>query len=539
MEEKHDDKAQLQLDTIITKWKEYSHPSSLKAELSLHHKDTVQAEKWLDQSLKLNPYDGDAWTTRAYMALARKEWKTADEALTNSLHFKPNNVNSYINRALARININNLRGAMSDYDAAIDLDPNNFLAHYNRGLMRVQLGDDNRAITDFDFVIKMEPKNFMAIFNRALLHDKTGNLKAAIRDYSTVIGQFPNFWTGLSYRARCYRRLGMTAKAEMDEFRIFKAQMNKHIGIQPRWSAKTKKEMRKRSEIDPDKFASLVVDDEPKYEHNYKSEYRGRVQNRQVETNYLPMFQLSYFPNAQNVSGVQAFDKAVEDLNQQLSALASGTSASGSKAAAAKGKTSDKVYIVCSKEQLDENGSMKIFSLIDKLSAELSVAKDIEQKKMILMRRAIAHSVLRVFEAAVVGFTYDISLDDKNALAYWQRAVCQAEMDEFNKAEGKGVVNIHSAEADFSDAIRLNSNNAYIYYNRGNLHAGRNELSKAIDDYSIALKIDNRLAEAYYNRGIARAKSGNKQAGIQDLSKAGELGLYDAYSVIKRLNKAK
>ena len=407
---------------------------------------------------------------------------------------------------------------MSDYDAAIDLDPHNFLAHYNRGLMRVQLGDDNRAITDFDFVIKMEPKNFMAIFNRALLHDKTGNLKAAIRDYTTVINQFPNFWTGLSARAHCYRRLGMTAKAELDEFRIFKAQMNKHLGIQPRWSAKTKKEMRKRSEIDPNKFASIVVDDEPKYEHNYKSEYRGRIQNRQVETAYLPMFQLSYFPNTQNVSGVQAFDKDVEALNQKMK---------------------DKVYIVCSKEQLDENSSMKIFSLIDKLSAELSVAKDIDQKKAILMRRAIAHSVLRDFEAAISDFTYYLSLDDKNALAYWQRAVCQAELDEFNKAQGKGVVNIHSAEADFSDAIRLNSNNAYIYYNRGNLHAGRNELSKAIDDYTIALKIDNRLAEAYYNRGIARAKSGNKQAGIQDLSKAGELGLYDAYSVIKRLNKAK
>jgi len=155
------------------------------------------------------------------------------------------------------------------------------------------------------------------------------------------------------------------------------------------------------------------------------------------------------------------------------------------------------------------------------------------------MRRAIAHSVLRDFEAAISDFTYYISLDDKNSLAYWQRAVCQAEMDEFNKAEGKGVLNIHSAEADFSDAIRQNSNNAYIYYNRGNLHAGRNELSKAIDDYTIALRIDNRLAEAYYNRGIARAKSGNKQTAIQDLSKAGELGLYDAYSVIKRLNKSK
>lgn len=288
--------------------------------------------------------------------------ETADEALTKSLHFKPNNVNSYINRALARINLNNLRGAMSDYDNALDLDPNNFLAHYNRGLMRVQLGDDNRAITDFDFIIKMEPQNFMAIFNRALLHDKTGNLRAAIKDYTKVINQFPNFWTGLSNRASCYRRLGMTAKAEMDEFRIFKAQMNKHIGIQPRWSAKTKKEMRKRSEVDPNKFASLVVDDEPKYEHNYKSEYRGKVQNRQVETVFLPMYQLSYFPNNQNVNGVQAYDKEVDALNQHTKA--------------------DKVYIVCSKEQLDENGSMKIFSMIDKLSAELSVASDNETKNV-------------------------------------------------------------------------------------------------------------------------------------------------------------
>ena len=114
------------------------------------------------------------------------------------------------------------------------------------------------------------------------------------------------------------------------------------------------------------------------------------------------------------------------------------------------------------------------------------------------------------------------------------------EMDEFHVAEGQPILNVHSAEADLSDAIRLsNNNNAYIYYNRANLHAKRKELSKAIDDYTMAIKIDNRLAEAYYNRGIARSKSGNKSAAIQDLSKAGELGLYDAYSVIKRLNKQK
>ena len=315
----------------------------------------------------------------------------------------------------------------------------------------------------------------------------------------------------------------MSGKAELDEFRIMKAQMNKHLGIQPRWSAKTKKEIRKRSEIDPNKFASLVVDDEPKNEHEYKSEYRGKVQNRTVETAYLPMYRVSYFPTTQSIIGAQSFDKDVEKLNLED-----------------KQNPASKLYIVCNKEQLDEKGSMSIFSLIDKLSAELSVAKDEETKKRLLMHRAIAHSVLRDFEAAISDFSDYIKLDDTNALAYWQRAVCQTEMDEFNVSEGQPILNIHSAEADFSDAIRLSKNsNAYIYYNRGNLHANRKELSKAIDDYTMAIKIDNKMAEAYYNRGIARSKSGNKALAIQDLSKAGELGLYDAYSVIKRLNKQK
>lgn len=84
----------------------------------------------------------------------------------------------------------------------------------------------------------MEPNNVMAIYNRAILLERTGNIRGAIRDYTTIINQYPNFWVGLNSRARCYRKLGLTAKAELDEFRIFKAQMNKHYGIQPRWSNK-------------------------------------------------------------------------------------------------------------------------------------------------------------------------------------------------------------------------------------------------------------------------------------------------------------
>uniref|UniRef100_UPI0035A1D314 tetratricopeptide repeat protein n=1 Tax=Prevotella heparinolytica TaxID=28113 RepID=UPI0035A1D314 len=63
--------------------------------------------------------------------------------------------------------------------------------------------------------------------------------------------------------------------------------------------------------------------------------------------------------------------------------------------------------------------------------------------------------------------------------------------------------------------------------------------AKAIDDYTKAIQLNPDLAEAYYNRGLARIYANSKAAGIEDLSKAGELGLYDAYSVIKKYRDKK
>ena len=90
---------------------------------------------------------------------------------------------------------------------------------------------------------------------------------------------------------------------------------------------------------------------------------------------------------------------------------------------------------------------------------------------------------------------------------------------------------------DFSEAIRLNPQNPFIYYDRGNYYFVRKQYDLAVDDYTRALKIDSRIAEAYYNRGLAYLHQEQHDDGIADLSKAGELGLYDAYSVIKKYRK--
>lgn len=517
-------RALAEADTVIHRWSGISTAYSIKAEVFLEKKDTTQADRWLDRSLTIDPSNADAWATRAYIALNRHRWGVADSCLGKVINLKPRIAHYYVNRALARLNLNNLRGAMADYDMAIDIDPNNFLAHYNRGLLRVQLGDDNRAISDFDFVVKMEPRNFMAIFNRALLNDKVGNLRAAIRDYSAVIEQFPNFWTGLAARAKCYRKLGMTAKADMDEFRIFKAQMNKHIGIQPRWSGKKLREIRRRSEINMDKYNDIVVEDhqEP-VQHEYKSDIRGAIQNRDVTVAYMPDFRLSYFDYASVVGGRHAFDMMLDSFNTKESPLR-------------------KICLSCNlqNKKLDDVSSKSVFQLVEALTAGIAEENDTRVRFALLLQRAVAYAELQNYADAIADLDDYIAGNKTSALGYWQRAVCQHMLNDYEASKGQNVsLKTSQVEGDYAEAIKLAPKDAYLLYNRGNFYAGQKNYAHAIDDYTHALQLDPRLAEAYYNRGLARYYAGQTRLAHEDLSKAGELGLYSAYALNKQLGAKK
>jgi tetratricopeptide (TPR) repeat protein len=64
---------------------------------------------------------------------------------------------------------------------------------------------------------------------------------------------------------------------------------------------------------------------------------------------------------------------------------------------------------------------------------------------------------------------------------------------------------LHSGEydkaiADYTEAIRLNPNDAHAFYNRGLARAKKNELNEAIEDYTKAIRLDP-SASRYTNRG--------------------------------------
>jgi lipoprotein NlpI len=60
------------------------------------------------------------------------------------------------------------------------------------------------------------------------------------------------------------------------------------------------------------------------------------------------------------------------------------------------------------------------------------------------------------------------------------------------------------------------------------------DFQRAIDAYSDGIAHDPTLAEAFYNRALTLIYLGENGLACSDLSKAGELGITEAYSVIRK-----
>ena len=58
-------------------------------------------------------------------------------------------------------------------------------------------------------------------------------------------------------------------------------------------------------------------------------------------------------------------------------------------------------------------------------------------------------------------------------------------------------------------------------------------LPEAADDYTKAIELNPHFAEAYYNRGLLQIYMKDTRKGCLDISKAGELGIKEAYKVLK------
>ena len=136
--------------------------------------------------------------------------------------------------------------------------------------------------------------------------------------------------------------------------------------------------------------------------------------------------------------------------------------------------------------------------------------------------RALAYENRGEYDLAIADYTEAVKLGSENVERYVSRGIAYRLKGDFD-----------NAIKDFNKAINLNSNDFHTYNHRGIVYKRKGESDKAINDFSKAIDLnpDDNYGGPYFNRGIIYHSEGEIEKAIDDYSKSIELNpsYADAY----------
>ncbi len=556
IEMKEYDTAEKFFEVLIRRYPDYIPAYLTRAQLSLEKNDTVSALSDYNIAIEKDPYTSHSFAARGLLYLQQKKYNEALSDMDEAIKLDPYYTGNYINRGLIKYNLNDLRGAMGDYDRVIDTDKNNIIARFNRGLLRAQVADNNNAIEDFDKVIEIEPENDMAYINRAMLNAEIGDNIGAISDLDFVLERHPDFFSGYYMRSELKRQLNDLKSAEEDyniarrEEARAKQKAVSNLDDNKKEDKADVKETREETDDDLDKFNLLVVADsqsQEKEKSKYQSESRGRVQDLNAKIALEPKFVLTYYDKGFDISRPVYFSESLDRANHQL-------------------KLDWKLKAVNNEAPLNELQVQTHFRSIDNYSMLMDRNPN---DANLYFGRAIDFMLVQDFESAIVDIDKAIQLNEGMSQAYFVKAVILSKQLELNplsivenSKEDEELTSVttidpitglprktnlklqdistkslrnDAAMKLYEKVIELDPDFIFAYFNMGEIFYNEKDFRAAIEIYTDAIKLEPQFAEAYFNRAIARLSIGDKVNGVDDLRKAGELGIIESYSIIKRM----
>lgn len=505
------------LDYIQRYFPDYAMAYVIDGGLHLLQKDTVAAEGLFKKAMDLAPGMTGAYLSMAEIMYDRGDYPAAESYVDNALEHNSGEANLYINRALMRYKQNNFRGAMSDYSTAIQLEPNNMLARYNRALLRTQVGELNGALEDFNVVVQNDPDNYFATFNRAILSNLVGNPKLAVSDLDKIIQRYPTFVPAITERSNAYTLLGKESAARKDMYQASKLIYDERTANQAREiqdqqealadDTTATNEVRDEKDENIRKFKLLVINSRDKaYNELYREEgesIRGRIQDRETAVELRPMYQLSYYTRSDSQLRLSPKSSYAEALRLT-----------------GEGR---QISVTCDLPQLSE----------PQLQEHMSPSGT-------AFEQAMDYLTIKDHASVVQTLTEAIAEQPTMPALYFQRGVSRVLAFQVSQRDSepdfilrKGV--FEAAIGDFQKVLELVPDFAPALYNIGWIYYTLGQYQQAIVYFDRAIAVEGDMGVAYFNKGLTLYALGEKDRADRSMSRAGTLGIYDAYSIIRRM----
>ena len=497
-----------------------------KGHICILKKDTLSALEAFEEAAKYDKSNPAVWSALGVTNLMLEHEEDAYVQLTQAINLGSKWAGDYINRGVIHYRWHNYRGALSDYDQAVKLAPRDADCYYNRGVLRQEVGDYNRALEDFHTAIALAPERTEMRYQRALVEMQLKQWKAVISDLDTLIARYPYFLPAYYMAAQAYTQQGNSTTAYRYRQKAYDLEQRKdeiqtqqasqpHTDVTIAEAQPQKKDRRKE-------FSASTAqnrNDIPEEEQKYDSETRGTVQKRYQDVVNEPNIVLSYYSQDMSLRRTNYYHPIVDIINK-----------SGVLPAALRFTPQE---LALTAEMVDFH-----FSEITRLSRMIDEAPTAE----LCFTRAIEFAVVQDYASAIDDCTRALNFAELSPMLATVITFCRANwryrLLEYKRATGEqeNTVNMDYdiMLRDYDQVIRRQPDFAFAYYNKANILCAQREWKDAIDYYTRTLRIDPDCAEAYFNRGLTYVYTGENEKGLSDLSKAGELGMYQAYNMITR-----
>lgn len=486
-------------------------------------KDTVKAVNDYNTAIKLDRFDPEGYVRRGRLYASQKKYDLAISDMDKALEIDSTNTFAYFNRAIMFYEQERYKDAMEDLNRVLEDEPGNALTLYNRGLINAQLGEYEAALADLDRVLNINPENVLAYFNRASVLIEMGLYKDALEDYDKAIDLYPDFAKAYMNRAYVNNLLG-DVKASRRDYDI---------------AQKKVKEYRERNVSDAGSFAdttkkysALLSLDAEFAKKDFNDEL---LQHRDIDIRLRPLYRFVLTERKADVS--YALDRGyenplIERFRRSLPAgvgiknediILDGKELDKVEAAAWAGNTAGDYFLRALYDYAGKqfNSSLNYYGeAIAKAGEEDGVERMYEA--FYRLNRGVLRAEMIDFISSIESNVQVLSMDDTGN----------------TRARVKDQV---SRRYDYSDAVddmkavvEMLPDQPYAYFNLGNLYCLSAEHISSIDNYTKAIELYPYMGDAYFNRGLVLIYLKDREKGCIDLSRAGELGVQDAYSVIKK-----
>jgi tetratricopeptide (TPR) repeat protein len=434
------------------------------------------------------------------------------ESTTAAINKDPENVRAYMRRADAYEHLRQTPQAINDYSKVIKIDPQNSDAYEKRGAAyRYSMEQCEQAIVDYNMAASLDPYNAKTFWHRGDALNKLGRHEEAIKDFTRAIDLNPKEADAYFSRAETYRELGRNDLAERDSFRW--KLLERARGDIERCSAAIG--------ADPDNVGLYYLRADA---FSRRNQFNGALEDLTQVINLKANSAEAYFLRGRTWMELRNPTNAIADYSSAIKLDPNGVQARRWKLSMLDDGHKGTVYIARGKaliEQCHRNYNTAFVGRQGELRSNFAMAAQGMRMFNSGTRGYQSASGLQAmslhglkqtekaedeYRKAIQDYSTAISLDNKDAEPYEQRARAYEELRQY-----------HDAVRDYDTAITMGTSSpctgrAILFTRQADCYEKLHQYQRAISDYSTVIEEMTRV--------VAQAeRSNNLSSEAQDLKK--------------------